>query len=505
MSVIYLIIRVYGLLLRLAERPRGFRVAFEAEMHAVFAQALGEAAKRGSGSVVVVCLRELRDWPRAVLREHWFGFRRGREARMNKVIETNGVLGSPSAILGSDNEPGSWKDALLAALPHLMVALMSLSGLLGEALPKVWMPSGAYVFATDIVAAVLIFVTLILAWRQRWPRWSASLYGYGFAVAVVIGLNVTQMLPGRLWAGAFMYILSPLALAWLLYRTFQQDRLKGLLALLPVVMVLWYPALEFVQPAVRAFVSAGAWLLMALMAATIMRWGNARQSVWMMLATNMLIGVCITYARTYLHDLPPEYAEAPTLERMVNRFSPPLLAVSAVVIGLWLVWALWQIGKRGGRTGRWGHRLALAGLLLDLSGILGAAWWYTSPRDLLAYGDVHQTGSLMLKGTTYVGVILYVLGVLLLGVATWRSEAVTKVSLILLLIIPSALPLIMAFPMLFDFGAIPTDMPLGLALLNHIPRGGVYVVGLAWLLLGGWLVTRLGRTNARPDTAAQAE
>jgi hypothetical protein len=229
-------------------------------------------------------------------------------------------------------------------------------------------------------------------------------------VAVLIGLNVTQVLPGRLWAGAFLYIISPLVLAVLLYRTFQQDRLKGLLALLPVVMVLWYPVLEFVQPAVRAFVSVGAWLLMALMAATIIRWGNARQSLWMMLATNVLIGVCITYARTFLHDLPPEYAEAPTLERLVNRFSPPLLAVSALVIGLWLVWALWQIGKCSGQTGRWGHRLALAGLLLNLIGILGAAWWYTSPFDLLAYGDIHQIGSLMLKGATYIGFILYVLG-----------------------------------------------------------------------------------------------
>jgi hypothetical protein len=424
---------------------------------------------------------------------------------MNTDGEAGSLLGSPAIIFAPPDEPGPWKDAALAALPHLMVALIELSFFLGAAMPKVWLPSGAYVFATDIVAAVLIFVTLLLAWRQRWPRWSASLYGYGFVVAVVIGANVAQVLPGRLWAGAFMYIISPLALAWLLYRTFQQDRLRGLLALLPVVMVLWYPTLEFVQPAARAFVSAGAWLLMALMAATIIRWGNVRLSVWMMLAINLLIGACITYARTYLNSLPPEHAEVPTLERMVNRFSPPLLAVSALVIGPLLIWALWQIGKRGGRTGRLGHRLALAGLLLSLIGLLGAAWWYTSPYDALALRTIHATGSLMLKGTTYIGFILYVLGVLLLGLATWRSKAVPQVSLILLLIIPAALPLIIAFPMLFDFSAIPTDMPLGLALLNHIPRGGVYVVSLAWLLLGGWLVTRLGRTNARPDTTAQAE
>jgi len=40
MSVIYLIIRVYGLLLRLTERPRQFRAEFEDEMQFVFARAL---------------------------------------------------------------------------------------------------------------------------------------------------------------------------------------------------------------------------------------------------------------------------------------------------------------------------------------------------------------------------------------------------------------------------------------------------------------------------------
>ncbi len=496
------IVPFYGLLLGLY--PRDFRAWFAEEMCAVFEQALAEAAKQGNGPVVAICLRELRDWPPTVLREHWSSFKRGKGATMNKGVDTISLLGSPSAILANENEPGAWKDALLAALPHLMVALMSMSGLLGATLPQVRMSSGAYLFVTDIAAAVLILVALILAWRQGWPRWSASLYGYGLAVAVLIGMSVTQVLPGRLWAGAFLYIISPLALAWLLYRTFQQDRLKGLLALLPVVMVLWYPVLEFVQPAVRAFVSVGAWLLMALMAATIIRWGNVRLSIWMMLAINLLIGACMTYARTYLNSLAPEHAQVPTLERMVNRFSPPLLAVSAVVIGLWLVWALWQIGERGGPTGRWGNRLALTGLLLNLAGILGAAWWYTSPYDAPAFRASHATGSLVFKGTTYIGFILYTLGVLLLGVAAWRSKAVPQGSLILLLIIPAALPLMIALPMLFDFRAIPTDMPMGLAQLDRVPRGGVYVVGLTWLLLGAWLLTRLGGTNIHRNTTAAA-
>ena len=79
---------LYAGLLRLY--PRSFRAEFEGEMSAVFEQALVEAAKCGCGSVVVTCLRELRDWPPGALREHWFSFKRWKEATMNKAIETNG-------------------------------------------------------------------------------------------------------------------------------------------------------------------------------------------------------------------------------------------------------------------------------------------------------------------------------------------------------------------------------------------------------------------------------
>jgi hypothetical protein len=136
-------------------------------------------------------------------------------------------------------------------------------------------------------------------------------------------------------------------------------------------------------------------------------------------------------------------------------------------------------------------------------GLLGAAWWYASSYRVTDWAS-YQMGSLAFKGTTYIGFALYILGVLLLGRATWRSKAVPQASLILLLIIPAALPLMISFPMLFDFGAIPADMPMGLAQLERVPRGGVYVVGLAWLLLGGWLLTRLGRTNIHRNTTAAA-
>ena len=57
--------------------PRIFRTEFKEEMTAVFAQAVVEAAKRGWLSVTAVFLRELRDLPPNIAREHWRSLTKG--------------------------------------------------------------------------------------------------------------------------------------------------------------------------------------------------------------------------------------------------------------------------------------------------------------------------------------------------------------------------------------------------------------------------------------------
>lgn len=63
------IIRLYAALLRLY--PPHFRAGFEAEMQAVFAAEMAEAAQGGIAAAARVCWRELRDAPGAIIREHW--------------------------------------------------------------------------------------------------------------------------------------------------------------------------------------------------------------------------------------------------------------------------------------------------------------------------------------------------------------------------------------------------------------------------------------------------
>lgn len=68
-TAVSLLIHFYSWLLRLY--PASFRDACREEMTAVFAQAVVEATKRGWLSVTAVILRELRDLPPNLAREHW--------------------------------------------------------------------------------------------------------------------------------------------------------------------------------------------------------------------------------------------------------------------------------------------------------------------------------------------------------------------------------------------------------------------------------------------------
>lgn len=62
------ILRIYGLLLRLY--PRAFRALYADEMREVFASTLADAQKRGGTTIVMICIRELRDLPICALKEH---------------------------------------------------------------------------------------------------------------------------------------------------------------------------------------------------------------------------------------------------------------------------------------------------------------------------------------------------------------------------------------------------------------------------------------------------
>ena len=127
--------------------PTSFRAEFAAEMQAVFATVASEAAQMGALSLMRVCLRELKDLPASLVREYWDALKTKKGIAMNEPMQ-----------------PGSWQDAALARLPHLLLVVLAL-------LPLGTVENGSTIYPVFLL--VLPFLTaaaLVLAWRRGWPH-----------------------------------------------------------------------------------------------------------------------------------------------------------------------------------------------------------------------------------------------------------------------------------------------------------------------------------------------
>jgi hypothetical protein len=447
---------LYRWLLRLY--PRAFREEFADEMCAVFTEAACEAVSHGGVSFARLCWREMSGLLSSIAAEYWHSIRRqGARAPMSDTI--------PLPNSGLRPAPGSWTDAVLAGLPHLLVVILA-------ALPLGTVQSGTTAYSVFLfILPFFILPALVVAWRRGWPRWAASWYVY----AGIIVILLPQI---ALFA-------VPLLIAGWLYRVAQRDQIKGLLFATPLMLLFWSPVLEFVRPTLHNSIQLGMIALAGAVAIAIVRSNNVRLGLWLALDASLLTGLLAAYARTYWHDLPPEYSAPASLAALAGLFAPQLVMGSALVIGPLLFWALREIGKRSGRAGRLGYRLALGGLMLNLFGILGYYW-----QALSIIGPGQQWFNVII----YLGLLLCLAGVLWLAVAARRNKVLLdRVSLALLVLIPSALPLMwmLLLPIWFGFRILPAGLSVALYDLGDIYKYEVYAVGLVWLLLGGWLVTRL--------------
>lgn len=498
-----LLSHVYQILMRFY--PRCFRLEFGAEMEAVFTRAVVEKAKQGWRPAVGLVLLELRDWPRAVVHAHWRALRK--ETPMRDETMENGVVPPAYEASARDDHhpPLPWGEAVLAGVPHVLVALtiqaLTVAGAFGL-IPSAreggrpFQPAGVAVFVLGLVVAMGI------ARRQGWPRWSASWLGYVLLLLIGLVVGALKALEPAVgdWMStnlenAYASLLLPLLLTIALCALALRNRLRFLLALLPITVLLWTPMLEFSWYPLRTVVVLMAWLVAAGVAVLIARAGRVRTGVWMALALNLVVGLSYTYTRTYHAAFPPEapahYSLPPTFLDWVNRFTLGALATSAVVLEPLLVRRLRNLGPRTGSLGVLGFRLSLVGLVLLLAAELAASWWFGSGFLFirLAWGreatELFQPSVLL-----YVAILLCLAGVISFGVALARTRPPTAEGTALFLaFVLAAAPLILALPIAYE----RWDM-------RAISRTWGYALGGPWVALGTWLVT--GRGAERGSAAA---
>jgi len=126
---------------------------------------------------------------------------------------------------------GTWRQALLASMPHLLFGLIFALN---------WWQG----FSWLLVVLVLILGTVVYGWWHGKPTWLFPWLGYSLLPVVMAGLLLLYLPRGWSWLAILVYI--PLTL-WLLYsitvQTIKRDWLYSSLMLLPVPIIIgWFIA-----------------------------------------------------------------------------------------------------------------------------------------------------------------------------------------------------------------------------------------------------------------------
>jgi hypothetical protein len=120
---------------------------------------------------------------------------------------------------------GSWKQVLLAAMPHLIFGLLFVLN---------WWHYAGWLS----IVLVLILATTIYGWSHGQPTWLFSWLGYTLVPVLAVGLLLLYIPRG--WSALALIIYFPLAIWWLfriIVKTTRRDWLLSTLMLLPLPII----------------------------------------------------------------------------------------------------------------------------------------------------------------------------------------------------------------------------------------------------------------------------
>ncbi len=495
---------LYTILLRLY--PRSFRREFAAEMQTVFGDALRAARRNGFWGMLRLFGREVLALPQVLAHEHWQSSRE-KEAGMeqNPRIISDRVTDPSYAASGFALR--RW-DLFLAMLPFLLLLLVDI-------VPKLLVESGLLAWeapamqAVSIASVILLIgaflAVLFLAWRKKWPVWSATWSVFFSAAPLLLASVLLSWLYQKdaNWGinqEGVLYIAIPLYLAALLYSVTRHNPLRGLLTVLPVLYLLWmFYNMEFVPDGIEIAIKVPSVALICLAIAFLLRRGDWCAGLYAVLAMNLGVGILFSYAGTYHGGTLPFSAPGPNLVEVARSLIPQYLATGAILLGPLFAWKLRQMGRYQGFSARLGYHLALAGLLLVILANLMRLMQNMNARPM-SFATANRNLSL---AAILLGLAVYLIGLFLVyraapiarrssrWVAGWFMRA-------LLALLPLVIPV--TFMMPFITWKWPVSDLYGVPLLWVLPHGLSLSIGMAWLALSAWVVTQ-GSETAGPAVA----
>jgi len=457
-------------LLSLKLYPRPFRAKFAEEMGEVFCAGLEAARKQGSEAGFL--LREALRLPGSLTGVYVWSLRAGESGQMALTSAGGGVA------TGGSTAGEGWGASLLVGLPHLLLGIITVSSaLLGgvKGIDQVLLANLQFAVFTLLILGVLIY-----SLRKGWQRWSASWLSYMVIIPLIllgVALNALLSIDGGSWENAAVAIFFPLVIAYLLYKTACADRLRGLLAAVPLTVVVWVFFEEFV-PAVPKSLALG-WLWVVAFAAAVMMLRSRRfaAALGLALAVPVLAGFPFAYLGVYMGGTLPFSEPGPSLREVVRQYLPILAMTGAIVLGPQLAVKLRAVGRQcAGAGGKTFYRLALGGILLGLAAVL-LRW------DILMSGP--SSWSSIVAAISQVGTIaavaLYLVGFALLERALLRGEPLSDdyrpgLRLAALFVLLPGVPVVL-------YQAI-TSLTSG-----QTPAGWLLTAAeIAWVLAAAWMV-----------------
>lgn len=180
---------------------------------------------------------------------------------------------------------GSWKQAICAALPHLLIAALFALHLLPSV---IWL----------VLLIILSAITVLYGWFHGKPDWLFPWLGVLISPAIITGLALIYLPSGWMWFAALTYIpLVAFVLFMVTKQTLKKDWLFISLMLMPVPLVLgWIFAFclgtEYFDT--NQIYEYGLWialtfLILALNVIIFVRARKRWQKIWTLIVLEMLV------------------------------------------------------------------------------------------------------------------------------------------------------------------------------------------------------------------------
>jgi hypothetical protein len=244
-----------------------------------------------------------------------------------------------------ERQSGTWGAALLAGLPHLLVGLLlGWSGLLTSSID----PDQRLGTVFGIGLAILVVTLLIAAWLRGWPLWSASWYLYGtWIVLVILGQVIEKLNLEESWRYSYAMLVGWLIFCIIGYFSLSlKSKLHALLAIAFLFPFIGIALLEFIPDSIEGWLAIALGLLVALVSGAIVRGGDFRTALGLVLGVNIVSGLVLAYISEYMPVFPQE---APIHIPKFSNFLDLLVLYTIFGLGIvalpFILRSLWNFGK----------------------------------------------------------------------------------------------------------------------------------------------------------------